>query len=1195
MKRSQGLRCLPYVMNATTPIHPEALLSHLDFVRGIARSLLFDEHEVDDVVQQTWLQAVRRPPRTATSLKSWLGTVTRNLARNVRREKGRRRTEDLEQPPDVQVPSTAEVVEREAVRRQVVKAVLALMEPYRATILLRYFEGLSPARIAARLNVPGATVRTRLRRGLEQLRAMLDSAHGGNRQAWCLQLVPLAAFVPDPAPLALPAPGKATWIAAAAAAVLVTGAAVTWSVFGDPQDPVPAETAPMAGRQEPVAKARTEAVGSEAGGAEREQVVVPGEHPSVRQAMVGFRGRLVTPAGDPARGRIVKLAAFEPNRLFLEDVDPLAAESRAPRVGRASAHTAADGSFLVSGLWPRGNYLLWTDTQSADFLCKVVARSPKPGEVCDLGDLQLLAGVEITGSVQNQEGEPIEGALVWSSDLNGAVLKTLMFDQVDTHGGLIVHGSGGPRVHLFPGWFRTFGDGLGLPNVRTSKDGSFRLRGLPPGQCMLVVHADGHEPYMLQRLRLRLGPKDLGTIRLRDGEELLGAVTDAEGKPLVGAEVVVAPTGLASHTDLFGSLVPIDFARSPRRSDARGRFQVRGLPKGRVTVAVRRKPGDPWFVEPQVATAEELHLKLPRPVVLKVSLEGQHTNPVPRFKLMQGSVRGEVLLGALYRAVDLGGRCSRNGDGDYVISDLVPGTYTLITRAAGCVMTVDTVEVKSDLLLHVDLQPAKTVPVRVTDQRGQPVAGACVLARRHDAPAWSRSILLWRTVVPGWNALPENCGRTDEAGTLVVDSLPAGTVHLTVSHPAFGSRTKQVTFNGGPIHVVLEDPGSLGGRFLDGDLPADPDKWIVSVTRESGVDDRGPRGMRHLLEQRKDGSFQIGGLAPGDYEVEAVPNPRGVHSPNSLKDYVESKHFGFFVTRPSAKVTVHAGRRTQVVVNARPGHATDTEAGARISGTFLINGRPGQGCSVMYSDARNWFASPGDNEATKAQVDASGRFDLGRLRAGEYKLAAFDSRGAKIWTRQVTVAAGADDVLQVDVAVGGIQGVVMDPEGNPIRNIAVRLMQIKDDRVVVDHRVPTDAEGRFLAEAMPTGEYSIHAIEGQVGEAFHRGYGVTAGATSSPVTLHLTAYVAVKGTVDMKSFGIEGAESPTIALSAPRQWRQEKVEADGTFRIPKVLPGRYSVSVNAAIGKQATWVHGFGGTIDVGPQGAADLKITRRK
>jgi hypothetical protein len=134
-----------------------------------------------------------------------------------------------------------------------------------------------------------------------------------------------------------------------------------------------------------------------------------------------------------------------------------------------------------------------------------------------------------------------------------------------------------------------------------------------------------------------------------------------------------------------------------------------------------------------------------------------------------------------------------------------------------------------------------------------------------------------------------------------------------------------------------------------------------------------------------------------------------------------------------------------------------------------------------------------------------------------------------------------------------------------------------------------------VAKAMPTGSYTIHALADNIGEARSYGYQVTAGVTSPSTTLRLVAFVAVQGTVDMKSFGIEGADFPTILLQATGRWHQKKIDPDGSFVIPNVLPGKYSVTVSAAIGKKALWVHGDWGLVEVGKQGAEGLKIAKRQ
>lgn len=90
------------------------------------------------------------------------------------------------------MPSAADSVARLELAQRLVAAVKALDEPYRTVVLLRWFDGLKPAAIARRTGAPVETVRTRLKRALEQLRWRLDEHHGGERATWGLLLLPTA-------------------------------------------------------------------------------------------------------------------------------------------------------------------------------------------------------------------------------------------------------------------------------------------------------------------------------------------------------------------------------------------------------------------------------------------------------------------------------------------------------------------------------------------------------------------------------------------------------------------------------------------------------------------------------------------------------------------------------------------------------------------------------------------------------------------------------------------------------------------------------------------------------------------------------------------------------------------------------------------------------------------------------------------
>lgn len=154
-----------------TTIDVEELLAHDAWLRGMVRDLV-EPDLVEDVVQETFLAAWLKG--RVHNLPGFLRRVGRNLAFRQRRSAGRRRARERVRARDEALPATAEMLERLEAHRQLTAAVADLEEPYRTTILLRYFEGLSPKAIAARQGVPASTVRTRVERGLQQLRGRLE-------------------------------------------------------------------------------------------------------------------------------------------------------------------------------------------------------------------------------------------------------------------------------------------------------------------------------------------------------------------------------------------------------------------------------------------------------------------------------------------------------------------------------------------------------------------------------------------------------------------------------------------------------------------------------------------------------------------------------------------------------------------------------------------------------------------------------------------------------------------------------------------------------------------------------------------------------------------------------------------------------------------------------------------------------------
>lgn len=208
---------------------PEELTEHLEFVRGVARSLVGDPDVAEDLSQEAILAALRRPPRLTHDLRSWLGGVVRNLARGHHRERARRARREhvvaTERTVRDRTRDGAETaLERAELRQRIAQAVLDLEEPYRGVLILRYMENLTPSEIAGQCDRPVATVKTQLQRGLERLRDRFD-LEAGSRTRWRRALLALLL----PLPLATTVQAEMNWDATESAPAPTTGGPVAAS------------------------------------------------------------------------------------------------------------------------------------------------------------------------------------------------------------------------------------------------------------------------------------------------------------------------------------------------------------------------------------------------------------------------------------------------------------------------------------------------------------------------------------------------------------------------------------------------------------------------------------------------------------------------------------------------------------------------------------------------------------------------------------------------------------------------------------------------------------------------------------------------------------------------------------------------------------------------------------------------------
>jgi RNA polymerase sigma-70 factor (ECF subfamily) len=151
-------------------------------IRGAIYRILGSEEEARDLCQEAFLKAYRALPgfKGQARFSSWLYQIALNLCRDrMRRRRGRVfvSLDDTEHADYQRVdpsPSTLDVVESQDLSRAVADAIADLPEEQRVVIVLKEYQDLTFLEISETLDVPLSTVKTRLYRGLTQLRESLE-------------------------------------------------------------------------------------------------------------------------------------------------------------------------------------------------------------------------------------------------------------------------------------------------------------------------------------------------------------------------------------------------------------------------------------------------------------------------------------------------------------------------------------------------------------------------------------------------------------------------------------------------------------------------------------------------------------------------------------------------------------------------------------------------------------------------------------------------------------------------------------------------------------------------------------------------------------------------------------------------------------------------------------------------------------
>jgi RNA polymerase sigma-70 factor (ECF subfamily) len=145
----------------------DAIWPHLRAAYSFARWMMRNDHDAEDVVQDSFIRAFSAMDRTeVVDPKSWLLRIVRNTALTHLSRNRPMKPIPLEDAPVVRDPAPdPERGYSEAARRDQIRAAIDRLPPeFRETLILRDIEDLSYKEIAAVLGVPIGTVMSRLAR-----------------------------------------------------------------------------------------------------------------------------------------------------------------------------------------------------------------------------------------------------------------------------------------------------------------------------------------------------------------------------------------------------------------------------------------------------------------------------------------------------------------------------------------------------------------------------------------------------------------------------------------------------------------------------------------------------------------------------------------------------------------------------------------------------------------------------------------------------------------------------------------------------------------------------------------------------------------------------------------------------------------------------------------------------------------------
>ena len=606
-----------------------------------------------------------------------------------------------------------------------------------------------------------------------------------------------------------------------------------------------------------------------------------------------------------------------------------------------------------------------------------------------------------------------------------------------------------------------------------------------------------------------------------------GRVVDRKDRPVPEARVLAFAIGAKVAA-------PVESA-----TDADGRFRVDKLTAGPHRVLVEAA-GFPAFETDAVSAPAD---------GVAVQLDGEGSSVVGRvFTAGAPAAGARVLL-----APDAGGpirETTTRAGGGFAFGGLGAGRYALRAAtaelASPAVRGVEAGDGPGAAAMRLDMVPGQVISGRVIDDAGTALAGVQV---RIEAGGGA----------PGEDPLPTLVS-SDAAGSFTA-RVVAGRYRLTASRPGHVLRrapminVDEKTQAAPPIAIELLRGARVSGRVFDGRGAAAAGATVRCVA--SAIEDLtvqiGPLplaaeaaalpsgtgralGSTRVVVADREGRFAVADLIPGRYRFEiAHPGSEPLRSDEFMLAPGERRDAGKLALRLGFPVV---------------GRVTDD------------SGAPIEGARAVVASA---VASPAST-GLFALTTSGGRFELA-LPVGAYRLAISAAGRGTVQVSVDVVAGTSPPPIEVKLirAEAALEGMVRDDGGRPLARARLSVWPGGAGELPAASGAGAgplgtgvaDVGGHFRLAQLPAGDLRL--------EVQHHDYPTSVHATTAGTYAMITVPFpgGIAGEVRAKASGAAVARGHLDAVGPGGAKATTAIRKDGTFRLLRLVPGRWRVTTAA--------------------------------